>query len=95
MECGLLGQSGHLVAKRVDVVFSTETGSAITQSPLIMVHLAPVTRFSGENAISNIVVQLMECGALGQNGRLVVTNVGAGFDTENGSVITQSPLTMG
>ena len=58
MECGLLGQSGHLVAKPVDVVFSTETGSAITQSPLIMVHLAPVTRFSGENAISNIVVQV-------------------------------------
>lgn len=37
----------------------------------------------------------MECGALGQNGHLVVTNVGAGFDTENDSVITQSPLTMG
>ena len=37
----------------------------------------------------------MECGALGQNGHLVVTPVGAGFDTENGSVITLSPLTMG
>ena len=58
MECGLLGQSGHLVAKRVDVVFSTETGSAITQSPLIMVHLVLVTHFNGDNAISNVVVQV-------------------------------------
>jgi len=54
MECRLLGQSGHLIAKLVDVVFGTEIGSVITQSPLLMVHLALVTHFNGDNAISNV-----------------------------------------
>lgn len=53
-----LGQSGHLIEKLVDVIFSTNTGSARTQSPLIMVHLALVTHFNGDNAISNVVVQV-------------------------------------
>lgn len=39
--------------------------------------------------------ELMECGALGQNGPLVETAVVAGYDTENGSVTNLSPLTMG
>ena len=58
MECRLLGKSGHLIAKLVDVVFSTETGYATTQRPLIMVHLALVTHFNGDTTISNVVVQV-------------------------------------
>ena len=53
-----LGQSGHLIEKLVGVVFGTNNGSARTQSPLIMVHLALVTHFNGDNAISNVVVQV-------------------------------------
>ena len=56
-----LGQSGHIIEKLVDVVFSTKTGSAITQSPLIMVHLALVPHFNGGNVVVqvNMILKLL------------------------------------
>ena len=61
MECRFLGQSGHLIEKLVDVVFSTKTGSATTQSPLIMVNLALVTHFNRGNVVVqvNMILKLL------------------------------------